>query len=37
MTKDGKAVNNPVLVTSLEPSSQRGVQAWGLVGVDALA
>lgn len=37
MTKDGKPVNNAVLVTSLEPSSQRRVQARGLVGVDALA
>lgn len=37
MTKDGKAVNSPVLVTSSEPSSQRREQAWGLVGVDALA
>ena len=37
MTKDGKAVNKPVLVTSSEPSSQTREQAWGLVRVDALA
>lgn len=28
MTKDGKAVNNPALVTFPEPGSQKGAQAW---------